>query len=246
MQFNDTTSRTGLLQDCEDLLGLGALAITGNTTLLQTFTRNINSWYHKVVTMLLSSQDDWDFDDSNKTDYPIATTPLVAGQRDYSFSTTLKLLKIKRADITYDGVNYYPLLKFDSSMAGYGLGNDTQTDARFSKTEPYADYKANSIWIYPLPSASDVSAGGKIRIEFYREITEFTTSSTTSEPGFDEPFHRILSIGAAFDYAMAKQLPQKKDLWTLLQDYEARLKQYYSKRSDDQSGVVMGAYINYK
>src|SRR5579872_319914 len=108
LQFSDTSaSRNGLLQDCEDNLNLGVTGITSNTNLLSTFTRYINTWYHKVVTMILEAQDDWDFDDLNNTDYPVATTPLVANQRDYTFPASLKILKIKRVDISYDSTNWF-------------------------------------------------------------------------------------------------------------------------------------------
>jgi hypothetical protein len=246
LAFNDTSGGQGLIQDCEDRLNLGATAISGNTALLKTFTRYINQRYHQVVTMILDSQDDWDFDDSNNTDYAIATTPLVTSQRDYTFPTSLKILKIKRVDVTYNGSTYYKCEPFDSSMTGIGLGNDTNTDGEFSKTEPFYDIKTNSIWLYPLSSAADVTAGAKLRIEFYRDIVEFTTASTTAIPGFDTPFHQMLSIGASLDYAIIRNLDAKNDLAALWIDLEKRLRMYYGKKNDDINPQLQAAYINYE
>ena len=80
MQFSDTTNLNGLIQRCELLTGLGDTGISGDATLLKHFTSLINQTYHKVVTMILQSQDEWDFDDKNHTDYPILTTDLVVSQ----------------------------------------------------------------------------------------------------------------------------------------------------------------------
>lgn len=230
MQFSDTSTRQGLIQDCEDLTGIGATGISGTTALLQQFTRNINAWYHKVVTMILASQGDWEWDDMNKTNYPVGTINLVAGQRDYVLPLTDKILKVKRIDITYDGTSYIQALPLDSFDMKSPLGSSTQEDAYHSKIQPYYDLKTNSVWLYPLPDAADVAAGAKMRIEFLREPTEFATNSTTAEPGFDEPFHRMLSIGASLDYAITFQKPNKNDLKEMLADYELRLREYYSTK----------------
>src|ERR1051326_6234901 len=107
--------------------GADTNAFTAANRLIST-----NRWMHKVWTMILTSQDGWDVDDLNQTDYPVATTPLVASQRDYTIPTSLKALKIKRVDVTYDGSTYYKCEPWDSSETGEGLGNATNTDPRFS------------------------------------------------------------------------------------------------------------------
>ena len=212
---------------------------------------NVNAWYQKVITMILASQDEWDYDDFNKTDYPIVTVALTTN-RDYpmprAFTATSKLLKIKRIDVTYDGSTYYKAEPFDSGEMGSGLGNDTNTDARFDKAEPKYDLLYNAIWLYPKASSADVTAGATMRIEFLREPAEFTSAEVTTgtkEPGFDTPFHRIISIGASYDYAMALGLPNTNHLLQLTQDYEARLKQYYGSKDLDRVRQFKSAYIDY-
>jgi hypothetical protein len=241
MKFNDVSGGLGLIQDCEDYCLLGPTGISSSTALMKQFTRNINAWYQKVVTMIISSQDDWEWDDSNNSDYPIATTPLVANQRDYVFPGSLKILKLKRADISYDGTTWYQITPFDSGAYTESLGNDTTVDARFTSSEPHYDVKGNSVWIYPRATSST----GSLRVEFFREPTEFATDSTTTEPGFDEPFHRMLSLGASYDYCSIKGLPHAANYATQLQEYELRLRQYYGKKNNDinltfQSGYPIG------
>lgn len=248
MQYNDTTNKTGLLQDCEFWTGLGDAGISGNATRKAIFTRNLNAWYHKVVTMILQSQDEWDFDDSNHTDFAILTTPLVSGQRDYALPVAEKVLKIKRVDICYDGTGNtcYKAEPFDSNEMGLGLGNDVETDARFPSSEPKYDLISNSAWIYPRANDANVTNSGIIRIEWTREVDEFVVGDTTQEPGFDEPFHRMLSLGASLDYALAKNLVIKNDIATMLQDYEQRLKQFYGSKQLDRNYILKPSYTNYE
>lgn len=234
MQFSDTTNKNGLIQDIEMWLNVGDTGVSGNATLLKIMTSNVNRWYHKVVSMILESQDAWEFDDLNLTDLPIATTPLVAAQRSYTLPASLKVLKVKRVDITYNGTTYYRANPIDTGEPAFGIGNDTNTDGNFDKTAPRYDLIGNTIWIYPLASATDVSSGGLIRIEFMREIDEFTSADATQEPGIDEPFHRMLSVGASLDYALAKNLSIAANLATLITDYEDRLKRYYGRKEVDQ------------
>lgn len=244
MVFSDTSGLAGLIQDCEDWIGR---AIASDATLLKKFTRNINTWYHKVVTMILKSQDEWDFDDSNHTDYPILTTPLVASQRDYVIPVSEKVLRIKRVDVTYDGTTWHKAEPFDINEAGVGFGgNNTEIDARFTKDSPKYDMQANAFFLYPMASAADVTAGGSIRVIWTREIDEFTTADTTQEPGFDEPFHRILSMGASYDYAIQKGLPIAQTLKSELLEYEGRLVVYYGSKQEDRDMSLGSAYVDYR
>lgn len=242
MVFSNTTTNQGLVQECEFLASTGASQISGVTANLQTFTRLLNSRYHQIVTMILDSMDEWDFDDANKSDYPVLTTSLVASQQDYSLPTSLKALRIKRVEVSYDGAKWFRMSPLDVNEVGDPT--DTTTIANdFNAASPFYDVQFNSLWLYPIPTSS-VTGGLKIWIS--REITEFSTTDTTMEPGFDEPFHRMLAIGAALDWCIAKQLPQKNDLAALWQDYEARLRRYYGSKDADRVYTLKSAYESYK
>lgn len=244
MQFSDTSTGQGLIQDCEFLTGLDRGTISGTTQLLEDFTRMMNIHYHRVVTMVLKSHDGWDFDDSNHLDFPILTTPLTLN-RDYQIPVSEKVLKIKRLDVSWDGQVAYEATPFDINESGLGYIfdlNEDQIDGRFNKTEPAYDTLYGSIMLFPRADQVDIDAGGKLQITWSREIDEFTTADTTQEPGFDEPFHRMLSLGASFDYAKVRQLPMANDLFALLSDYEARLKEYYGKKQEHRNYVLRSAF----
>lgn len=199
MVYNDTDLKNGIIQRIEDYTQLGDGAITGDTVLLKKMTANVNETLYELITDIMLSQDGFDWDDPNKTDYPIATTPLVAGQRDYQFDA-ISFLRLKRVDITWDGSTYYKATPFDSSTYNSGLGDDTQTDANFNKTSPAYDPKGFGFWLYPLATAADVANGAKARIEFTRAFTEYVYGDTTKEPPIDRNFHDLIAIGAALKW----------------------------------------------
>lgn len=204
---------------------------------------DINLWYQKVTTMILDSQDDSDFDDSNNTTYPTLTTVLVDLQRDYSVPQNLKILQIKRLDVTYDGTNWKRAVAMDDSMIKQGLPPvsgyptmDAQVDSRYTKDQPRYDVKYGSIFLYPRAQTGDAATGAKMVAEFTREVIPFTSpdlSTGTILPGFEGPFHPILAYGPAFEFAQKSSMPQLGSILATLQDYESRLKRFFGNKDKD-------------
>lgn len=207
---------------------------------------DINMWYQKVADMIFESQDDSDFDDARNTTYPVQTTPLIANQRDYPVSVSEKMLKLKRVDICFDGTTSYRAEPLDTGSWPYGIkfNNssqvDAQFDANFDRSAPRYDFAYGSIWVAPMPIAADVTNGGFIRAEWFRNVTAFAASDysvvitdSTVTPGFDAPFHMILAWGAAWEFALANNLPQLATIQQQLQDWEARLRIAYGRKDQD-------------
>jgi hypothetical protein len=234
MMFNDVSTRTGLIQECEFWTGLGDAAISGETAMMQVFTRLINARYQQVVTMVLKSQDEWDYDDINHTTYPIVTTSLVASQQDYTLPASLKCLKIKRLELKMDGSNWRKAEPIDIEELA-GASDSVTLSGLFTSSYPRYDIMGNALFLYPVPTAA---VTGGIKLWISREIDEFTTSDTTQEPGLDEPFHRMIALGASLDWAIAKRLDAKADIEAVYTDYEARLLPYYGKKQEDRLQIV--------
>lgn len=213
---------------------------------------DINIWYQKVVSMILESQDESDFDDARRTNYPIQTTPLVAAQRDYTIPVSEKVLKIKRVDIAYNGTDFNRAMPIDDGVPLFDMGaNATTTDQNFIRQAPRYDVKYNSIFIYPAPNAADVAASGVIRVGWERQIQPFVTgdyttvlTDSTVVPGYDDPFHPMLAWGAAWEYATARQLPSVTQIQATLADFEVRLRQHYGRKQLDRNLALSGAYDN--
>lgn len=167
---------------------------------LTDVTTSLNRWNHRVGVWIWKASGTWEFDDKNQTDLPIATTTLVANQQDYSLPTTV--LTITRVEVLDASGNYQKLEQVDQSEL---------SDIALSEYEENAglpikyDIMANSLILYPKPAAGSVTLAAGLKIYFAREGTEFTTPATyttadTTQPGFDEGFHDILPLGAAFDW----------------------------------------------
>lgn len=207
---------------------------------------DINIWYQKLVTMIFESQDDTDFDDARRTDYPVQTQAMIANQRDYQMQVSEAVLKIKRVDLTYDGSHWYRAEPFDTGSFRFGIGYDAATstdvvfDQHFIQQNPRYDVAYGSVWIMPMPLAADVTNGGTIRVEWERNVIPFVVGDYTSVltdstvvPGFDAPFHPMLALGAGFEYAFTRQLPQLVQIQQQLTDWETRLRQAYGRKELD-------------
>lgn len=242
MQYSDTTNKNGLIQRIEDYTNLGDGVITGDSTLLKKITSHVNEVQYELITDIMLLQDSFDWDDPYKTDYPIATTPLVANQRDYQFDN-ISFLKLKRVDVTYDGTNWYRATPFDSASYMEGLGNEAITDQSFDKREPMYDPKSFGFWLYPMASASDVAAGAKARIEFSRAFDEFVSTDTTKEPAIDRPFHDLIAIGAALKWSIIKGDDKVGNLSALYQTGKEKLVQHYASRNEDKFFTFTDTYL---
>lgn len=230
------------------------LGVDTNTFANASRLIDLNLWYQKIVSMILDAQDETDFDDANKTDYPRYTFPLTVN-RDYSISQTYGTLKIKSLSVTYDGVNYYRATPVDSTQFAFAdapaaaSAANANIDANFVTTSPAYDYKYGSLWLYPRATTAQVNSGAQALVEFFRAPTEFTLSDLTTGtlvPGFDQSFHMMLAYGAAFEYAQANQHPSASSIYRELQTYEERLRRQYSSKQLDRHYALYSAYECYK
>lgn len=219
MQFSDTTTKDGILQDCESILFDDYGRITDSTSFLQTFTRNSNRALDRITQLIFDADGRWQWDDTNFTDYPIATTDVVASQADYVLNVT----HLKIHQVEFDGTKLTSIdpTDFDKPLAEvYGSG-----------TPKYYDKIADSVFLYPTP---DTAVTDGLKVYFQRPASYFATSDTTKKPGFATHFHRLISLWASYDYAFTKQLPIAKVLRDEIAIMEAELKDFYSQRSKDE------------
>lgn len=235
--LTSVTAAPSIVEDIDSLLGTDSTSYP-----LATKLRNINLHYYDAVTDILSSQSNWEWDDTNTTDYPIGTTNLVASQKDYSLpSDFLKLLRVEVKDAS--GA-YRQVQQFDEQQIKNGLGL-----SEFMKTDGLPIYYreiANAIELYPAASAATVTLTAGLKVYYQRSQAEFTTNDAGSSPGFAAPFHRLLSIGAAYDYAFSKTLPIATPLKQRLEEMRQSLKEYYSTRNREVKPKMQPVPRNYE
>lgn len=95
MQFSSNSDAAGIVEDIDFLINTDA-----NSYPLIQKTRNVNRWMDYAVSVILQSDNRWQWDDINQTDLPIATTNLVDQQQDYEIAggTFLRVLRVEVAD----------------------------------------------------------------------------------------------------------------------------------------------------
>lgn len=227
IQFNDTTNKSGLIQlierNCKYVDGW----ISGNAVRLKEFTSEINLALDYVWSCIFKAGGTWQFDDSNHTDYPIITTNLVSGQRDYSFTTDengniiLDIYKVLVAqpDGTFLTIN--PVDVQSEDVSGFYDGrNITGTPTKYDKT-------ANGIFLDAIPNYT-IADGIKIYIN--REGSYFATTDTTKKAGFSGLYHELLALIPSYKYAPDSQLNRIEGRMVKM---EQDMKDSYGKRERD-------------
>jgi len=192
MQFNETTTKTGLTQDCDFYAG----TTTDNYPLVDK-ARRATQWVKTIGTWIWQAVADWSFDDSNYTTLPRADHDVIDGTEDYALPTNI--FKIDSAHIKDIDGNYIKLISFDEAQ----ITAESYEEFKETKGVPkYYDMVGNSIILKPAPDITLVTETNGLRIYISRETDDFASDDTTKEPGFNPMFHQIVSIGMALDHAV--------------------------------------------
>lgn len=246
LSFSDTTNKDGILQRIEMELGFPDGFITGDTTRLKQWTGSVNLGLDRVFHIIFEADGKWNFDDRNHTDYPIITTNLIDGQRDYSFTTdgsSNLILDVARVFVRNStSAPYYEIYPVDVQSAPEAEITGF-VDGQNREGSPYTyDKTATGIFLDPIPSAN-VTAGLKIYIN--REGSYFTTADTTKTPGFAGLYHEYLVLEPAYRYARVNGLKSHELLKRDLLELGEEIKKYYSRRAKDERHIITGKKINY-
>jgi len=223
MVFSDTINLQGIVQDIDFRVNTNATKFS-----IADKTRIINRIYEQVVGDILSTDGRWQWDDTNYTNYPIATTDLVSGQQDYVYDP--KHIRVTRMEIKDPDGKWHWLEPIDQNDERYKSLTELGTNQGVPK---YYDKLSNSVFLYPTPNYSQLAS---LKVYYQRNASLFVASDTTKEPGFASPFHRILSVGASLEYAVANNLNAQK-ISLLRDEYNKltnELKEFYSKKSKDE------------
>lgn len=225
LQYSDTVSNRGIVQ----LIDSNVKTSESSYPLIDK-TRDINLALDRVLSLIFQVGGTWQFDDSNQTSYPILTTDIVDGQRDYSFvsdtsgNLILEMYKILVADSTGLFREIWPVDVPAGAPSNYYDGLNTEgIPNSYEKL-------GNGIFLDPIPNYNR-TAGLKIYIN--REATYFTTSDTTKKPGFAGLFHEYLALRPSYMYAYRNSLPNANQLLTEMTKMEQDIMDFYKSREKD-------------
>lgn len=240
--YSDTTTKNGLIQNCEILLfgDSGYTQISSNPNRLLTFTNLINRALDEVSGLIMQSDGRWQYDDTNFSDLPIGKTLLVNGQQQYQLSTSH--LKIIRIEILGKDGKYYRIDPLDQA----DIKNMALSEYMNLAGKPlHYDLMGDSIYLYPVPQTNYVTMIDGMKIYYQREPSYFVSTDTTKKPGIASIYHELVTKIACLNYSIARQLPQKKDLQEQVQMLKAGMTDFYTRRQPDERPAFRTANHNW-
>jgi hypothetical protein len=242
-QFSDTITNTGLIQKCEfNLFGdKGYGRISGDTDKLQAFTGLINDGYKSYTNIVMNIDGSWQIDDSNYTDYAIATTAIVAGQADYPFSANF--IQILSIEIQTPDGTWIPLDEVDETQ--FPQRHESMTNMYSVSGIPTAfNRTANSLFLLSTPN---YSLSGGIKVKYQRPNSLFVYGDTGKEPGFSPTHHEYLSDYACDKYAGVRSMSNANTFANRVQKWElVTIPALYQRREKDIAKRIIPRYQNNK
>ena len=219
MQYNSGVDEQDIVSLTNDL------ANTDNTvySLVQK-TRAANKTLRKIWSWIFEAYGGWIYDDSNNTDFPIATTQIVSSQQDYSIPS--EALTVNDLEVKDSSGNWYDLKPITSEEI-----DKLQAEKEFFKTNGLPIYYlmiSGSFKLFPTPNYTQAAS---LRISFNRGVTTFTSGDTTKTPGFVSQFHDAVAVGMALEWAKEKGLNDLlQGLYADWRRYELDIKKFYTVR----------------
>jgi len=210
---------------------------------LATKVLDINVALDDAIDIAIRSCGIGQYDDTNFTDYPIITTDLTSGQRDYSYTTdedsnlVLDVYKVMVMNTTgvYQEIPQVDM-QLDRNMESFYDGqNITGQPTQY-------DITGNGIIFDIIPNYTQVNG---IKMFINREGSYFTVSDTTKKPGIDGRLHEYLVVSPACKYAQRNRLDNKDELYNRKILLEKKISEVYSKKSRGNRNILQKKPINF-
>jgi hypothetical protein len=233
MEINNSSNKLGIYQEVDDICGTNLTSYP-----IESKTRRANSALSDFVGVALGSDDRWQFDDTNYTDFPIGVTNLRDGQNDYSFET--QMLKVLKVELLDPEGNLTELKPIDRNDVGTPLSEIFTEEG----TPLYYDKFANSAILYPTPSYN--STGG-LKVYYQRDGSYFASTDTTKAPGIPSIFHKYIALKVALPFLRDKGKENYVSVRNEVQVYEEiTIPEFYAKRNKDERPTLSGRVVDYK
>jgi len=230
----------GLIQLCEQYCGFEMGQISNNPKLLQHFTNHINVAIDNILGQLYPKGGEWQLDDYNYGDYPIIQTGLISGQTQYFFyqdNSGAEILDIYKIQAKDENGKWYDLLPLDQQKRGF-LEKDF-TNQPIGKPKFY-DKTANGFFLSPVPDYS-ISEGLKVYIN--RTPFYFNADSTDQRFGMLHLFQTYLAKKASYDFCIAENIDNAKNLLLDVVKLEKEIKEYCAFRNKDVKFIMRNNFV---
>lgn len=242
--YSNSASKSGIVERIRRITSTDSASYP-----VADITSDVNMALDVFFSIAIQASGVWQLDDSNQTDYPIISTNLVSGQRDYAFTTDGSgnlILDIYRVMVAGQNSIFYDLELVDQHKKDFrSLG---MVDGQNIEGVPSKYNKlANGIFLDAIPNYN--STGG-LKVFINRESTYFTTADTTKKPGVPGILHEYFVVKPSYVYAYSNGLPNLGSLEKEVIKYEGderlgipgMIGEYFSKRSKDEKQQIKTIY----
>lgn len=253
MQFSNTSLKNGLIQDAELWTGIGDAGISGNTLLMAQFTALMNRKLEEINGKMNLRSSLSNFDDTNYTNQFFSTFNLINNQNDYQFlidqdgntitDITGVMIKISTTATFFTPL---PLLNLDSAGVddnGMTIMQILSPDAALSAGIPTGYIERNNTIFFNKIFNYNLVAGGKV---FYKRCPSyFVVGDTTKTPGFQSDYHRLISMGASYDWLLINR-PENAIITRLearIAELQKQFDAWVDMRSPIKARVIAGNNI---
>ena len=225
---------------------------------LMDMIADINLALDNLMSIAFRASGVWQLDDSNHADYPIITTNLISGQRDYSFTwdgAGNLILDIYRVMVADQNGRYYDLRPVDQQTSSFITQDLTaQNLVNGQNLQGYPtiyDKTANGIFLDTIPSYNYTNG---LKIFINREASHFSVPTINvadnTMPGIDGRLHEYLVVRPTAYYAARRGLKNYNFWANELLKYEGNedkgitgmIEETYAKRSRDEMTKVITKY----
>ena len=236
--FSDTT-KTGLVQLCEDNCGFSRGDISGSTDLLKKFTGWMNLGLDDLWGIILLACNLGGLDDSNYTDYPFFSTNLVSGQRDYSYTideNSNVILDIHKVMVASPAGKFAEIYAVNQETITQRTGNQESVtpffDGNLRSGTPtrYSKLGGNAIFLDVIPNYDSV---GGLLLFGTREASYFTVNDTTKKPGVSGIYQSYPALFASEMYAGIKSLSNLKKIERDKLNMQRAIQVHYAQKDKD-------------
>ena len=179
-----------------------------------------------------------------------STTDLIGNQQEYQLPDDC--MRLKKLECTFDGTTWRAIKFFDinerprfgvnGTMGGEVLPTDATTVSQnYSVDYPFADVLENSLFLYPIPSAT-VSQG--LKLYYFKRPQDMTTTNASAD--LPKEYHSYLVESVTLDVEVTKGklaasvgLEKQDELIQLF-------KRTVAPRNDGEPVVIRGAGQSYR
>lgn len=160
---------------------------------------NVNLWQDKVLSWIIPAQDNWQ----------ISAQPMFLDAKanviTYQTPTTQRLVRIYRVELKASNAGEYRRCRVidEQRIEAWNEGNTTRTID--NATDPTVEFFGPYMNLRPAPT-EDVVNGIRITVQLSSVDLDIVTNKI---PELVRPVHRVLSMGAALDFAMSLSMESK-------------------------------------